>query len=186
MRSPTASMNWEQKIVTQCLKTVLINAFISYRLLKAQHMLESSSSFKSLAAFRIALNAVESFPTFLFEASSELTTYATFLRERNEARFSEVLSPSIEIVGVKPDEAARLKDLAKRRKRNRLEFFNSDDGISLRLVFTVVPMMLSHLVSLFYRLRVQPHQTMKANEGDCCLCGNNLASSGHRGSRSFT
>ena len=137
MRSPTASMQWEQKIVTQCLKTVLINAFISYRLLKAQHLLESSSSFKSLTAFRNALNAVESFPTFLFEASSELTTHATFLRECADAAFSdEGLVSTNAIAGVEPEEAGRLKDLAKRRKRNRLEFFNSDDGITLRFDFT--------------------------------------------------
>lgn len=90
-------MQWEQKIVTQCLKTVTINAFIGFRLLKTKHLLESSSSFKSQNAFRNALSAVESFPTFLFEASGELTAHATFLRERGDP--NEVLASTNEIAG---------------------------------------------------------------------------------------
>lgn len=131
MRSPTSSMKWEQKLVTQCLKTVLVNAFIGFRLLQVEHLLGSSSSFKSLTAFRNSLNAVESFPTFLYETSTELTAWATFLREQAEGNANEV-EASTENGEVEPGDSARLKDLALKRKRNRLDFFNSVDGISLR------------------------------------------------------
>lgn len=34
------------------------------------------------------------------------------------------------------------------------------------------------------RLHVHPHNAIKAQQRDCCLCGNNFAASGHRGGRS--
>lgn len=129
MRSSTVSLKWEQKIATQCLKSVVINAFVLYRMLKAQDRLDSPESYKSLRHFRDAMNGVESLSIFLFKATRELLIYASDLADRQAAsEHPEVSGPP----GLELEEQERLMNLAKSRKRNRLQWFNTDDGISLR------------------------------------------------------
>jgi hypothetical protein len=67
---------------------------------------------------------------------------------------------------VTDEEASRLIAAAKSRKRYRIPFFNTEDGIKLRLV-------------------VAGHETKHIDfERHCALCGNNSTAKGWRGHRS--
>ncbi|PXF43106.1 hypothetical protein BWQ96_07140 [Gracilariopsis chorda] len=123
LRSSTSAMKWEQKVVTQTLKTLSVNAFISWRMSQKRDLLQSKETFRSLKSYRQALNGIQSLAEFVHDASKELIVYAQSLGTEDNA----------ETLEVHQDEIQRLHTLARTRKRRRLVFFNGPDGISLRL-----------------------------------------------------
>ncbi|PXF43989.1 hypothetical protein BWQ96_06222 [Gracilariopsis chorda] len=123
LRSSTSAMKWEQKVVTQTLKTLSVNAFISWRMSQKRDLLQSKETFRSLKSYRQALNGIQSLADFVHDASKELIFYAQSLGTEDNA----------ETLEVPQDEIQRLHTLARTRKRRHLVFFNGPDGISLRL-----------------------------------------------------
>lgn len=128
LRSPTSSLQWEQKIVTQTLKTIFINAFIAWRMCQKRSRLESKESFESLEKFRHSLNCVQSLADFSFDCAQGLLMYADQIELQTQANATQG-----EVEVLNDQEFERLKGLAHRRKRNRMAFFNSRDGRTLRL-----------------------------------------------------
>lgn len=89
-------------------------------------MLWTKEEFGDLDHFRDSLNKVQSFADFLFDVSRELLVYADTLSMDNTA-------PDVEKPAVTDREAARLQAIKKRRRGQRLKFFNTADGTKLRL-----------------------------------------------------
>lgn len=131
MRSSTTTMGWEQKLVTQTLKTLLINSFIAWRLVETCGT-DNGYEFKSLHAFRSKLNSLESFADYVWAVSRELLGYGDLLQTQSGARsnFTNVTGAD---GGPKTPETKRLCLEAMRHKRKREVFFNSTEGKRLRL-----------------------------------------------------
>lgn len=58
LRSATSHFRWEQKIVTEVLKTVCINAFFACRIFERRDLLERIEDFNNLESYLNALNKV--------------------------------------------------------------------------------------------------------------------------------
>lgn len=56
LRSGPSHFKWEQKIVSQTIKNVVFNSFISWRMFTRQDLLQSSQTLKSLDNYRMLLN----------------------------------------------------------------------------------------------------------------------------------
>ena len=154
LRSSTSSFQWEQKIVSQMLKTIAINAFIAWRMNTREALLRTSETFRSLGHYRSTLNNLQSLRHFIFEVSKELLSYANTLRDNGD----EDLEPKTVL---SDGESTRLQTLAMRRKEKRLFFFNSDDGVK-------------------FRLAVKDHEQrqLRGVTVHCALCGNNKKEKG--------
>jgi hypothetical protein len=163
LRSPTSSFKWEQKIVSQTLKTLSVNAFISWRMLQTKRKLETKESFQDLDHFRACLNSVQSLADFVLDASKELLIVA----DRKEKECREIDQETTRGISRVPlQEVSRLCDAARSRKRYRIPFFNTEDGVKLRLT-------------------IYGHETKHmGSKQHCALCGNNSATAGWRGHRS--
>ena len=74
LRCPTDTLKWKQKVVTQVFKSIAVNAWVAWRQLEKEELLESRESFKGLDAYRNALNKVESLADFIFELTLDLLT----------------------------------------------------------------------------------------------------------------
>ena len=127
MRSPSATFKWEQKVVGQTLKTLFVSSFIAYRMHERRERVEDPSRFHILHYFRQSLNNVESLSDFCLEACTELLRFADKLRRKDN-----LVQETILII-LDDGEMTRLRAFAYNRKQNRLKFFNSPDGIHLRL-----------------------------------------------------
>jgi hypothetical protein len=75
-RSTTSSFKWEPKIMSQTLKTLTVNAFISWRMTRNKHLLETKENFQSLDSFRSALKNTQSLSYFALDAAIELLAHA--------------------------------------------------------------------------------------------------------------
>lgn len=80
----TSHMMWEQKLVTQTFKTVIMNTFIAWRMKEKRRFLTSALVFQNLGMFRHSLNTVQSFAEFTFDASLDLFDYASLLQRQIE------------------------------------------------------------------------------------------------------
>lgn len=58
LRSQTSCLAWEQKIVCQTFKTLVVNAFIGYRMSMRREIVQSAESFGNLEKYRDRLNKV--------------------------------------------------------------------------------------------------------------------------------
>ena len=67
LRCPSDTLRWEQKVVTQLFKSVTVNAWIAWRQIQKQDLLDTRELFKGLEQYRNALNRVEPFPDFIHE-----------------------------------------------------------------------------------------------------------------------
>lgn len=76
LRSSNSHFKWEQKLVSQTIKTLAINAFITWRMFERQDLLESAETFCSLDSYRNVLNKVQATTDFMFHAATELLSYA--------------------------------------------------------------------------------------------------------------
>ena len=60
LRSSSSHFNWEQKVVIQVIKYLVVNDFISWRLCERKRdLLQSAESFHSVDRFRNNLNKVQ-------------------------------------------------------------------------------------------------------------------------------
>lgn len=160
LRSATSHFAWEQKLVTQVLKTVCVNAFLAWRIFERRDLLQRVEDFKSLDSFRNALNKVQSTADFMIDASLDLLSHAKTLGAEEE-----LMEPLEEVVGT--EERRALISMAANRKRKRLKIFNSDKGVKLRL-------------------SVSGHVPTNSENHYCVLCGQNtgVQGKGWRGHRS--
>ena len=58
LRSSTSHFKWEQKLISQTIKTLAINGFIALSIFQRRDLLEDGASFRSLNSYRNALNVV--------------------------------------------------------------------------------------------------------------------------------
>lgn len=152
LRSATSHLQWEQKLVSQVLKTVSINAFIAWRIFERRDLLQNLGEFKSLERYRNALNKVQSTADFMLDSALDLLAHAQSIGAANSPH-----KKSVDSVGM--EETRALIVLAAGRKRRRILFFNSDKGVKLRLSVTGhIPTKNAHLY--------------------CVLCGQNTGSDG--------
>ena len=166
LRSPTSSLKWEQKVVTQTLKTLAVNAFVAWRMRQKKSLLENKESFQNLEYYRGCLNAVQSLADFVLDASRELIERADVREMEIHRGVDASVTGGMISSDISGDEGARLRAEAKLRKRYRLPFFNSADGVKLRLL-------------------VAGHETRHSDsERYCALCGNSGKSTRWRGHRS--
>ena len=114
------------KIVSQTIKTLAVNSFIAWPMTQKRNLFESRVSFQSLNSFRYSVNTVESFADVIYDPSRELLNYAEF----TESLEVKEVDTHNEISG---ENVQRLCRLAVARKRRRLLFFNTSDGVMLRL-----------------------------------------------------
>lgn len=151
LRCSTSSLQWEQKLVSQTLKSIAVNAFIAWRMAQKKELLISKEAFGSLDSYRDALNHVQPLADFIFDASQELLIYANKL-EKSDA------SAQKDVPEVTGEENARLVALAHRRRGQRLRFFNTPDGVKLRL-------------------HVHPHnqRQLPGSKRYCAFCGSTAA-----------
>jgi hypothetical protein len=91
--------------------------------------LSSSESFGSFDNYRHELNRVQSLADFVDDVSQELLEYSDLLDKQSEAD-SGVRQSELEVSG---GEKSRMVEVAGTKKRNRMVWFNSVDGASLRL-----------------------------------------------------
>jgi hypothetical protein len=133
---------------------------------KKTSLLESRELFQNVEYFRGCLNAVQSLADFVLYASRELVERADIL-EKETRRDGDANNRGCLLSSeISNDEAARLRTEAKLRKRYRMPFFKSADGVKLRL-------------------SLPGHDTRHADtERYCALCGNSGNTVGWRGHRS--
>jgi YqaJ-like viral recombinase domain len=166
LRSATSSLKWEQKVVTQTIKTLAVNSFVAWRMRQKRSLLESKESFQNVEYYRGCLNAVQSLADFVLDASKELAQRADTLERDRRDEVDSNERGRLNSVEVSDDEALRLRAEARLKKRYRLSFFNSADGIKLRFSVT-------------------GHDTRQADyERYCALCGSSGNTKGWRGHRS--
>lgn len=167
MRSPTSSLKWEQKLVSQTFKTLLVNTFYAWQMMTKRSLLDTKEGFQSLNHFRARLNAVQSLSEFILDSAQELLVYAGELRMATESPARTIQGDRQQEgqgqVQVTVAEANSLRRLAELRKRNRLPLFNHGDGALLPLSIS------GH------------HQQQTSTDKYCALCG--MHTVGWRGRR---
>ncbi len=84
LRCSTSSLSWEQKMVSQILETLAVNAFTSWRMLRNEKLLTSSSLFVSLNKNRDRLNHTQSFADFIHDAAVELAQRTERVQEGSD------------------------------------------------------------------------------------------------------
>ena len=116
LRSSTSHFKWEQKLISQTIKTLAINEFIAWRIFQRRDLFEDRASFRSLDSYRIALNKVQAMAEFIHDVAIELLSYADKIQEsRNK-------SEDQELGEVNSEDATQLRNLALNRRSNRLIF----------------------------------------------------------------
>ena len=77
LQSQGSALKWEQKLGVQCVKSLVINAFIAHRISTNHEMLSNSESFKSLQHFLDCMNKTNSLSTFIWHGMRELLEFAS-------------------------------------------------------------------------------------------------------------
>lgn len=118
LRAPTRALRWEQKLVFQTLKTVVVNVFVGWQILTRSDVLESAETFRSLHRYRTILNKLQSFGDFVFDLPIQLLRHASRVVNNDEHL-------EVEVDATKPsaEEASRLLELARKKQRNSTAFF---------------------------------------------------------------
>ena len=159
LKSSSSSQKWEQKVVTHTFKTILVNSFIAWRMLHKEDLLGTRDSFGDLEKYRQKLNRVQCMTDFALDTALELLQYAD---ELSQAECDGTDDDGNRIF-TQQQKIAMIRR-ARKRKRNRILFFNSGDGLELRL----------HISN-------HPH-VIGERDIYCALCGQNNGKSfrGHR------
>lgn len=126
LRSSTSVFHSEQKVVSQTLKGIAINAFIAWGMNTKENLLRSSDSFRGLDQHRRALNRVQSFGDLVLDVSKELLTFAKSRTPDSSHRESDNVQ-----INVSHSEAIRLEKRVVQRKGKIILFFNSGDDLKL-------------------------------------------------------
>ena len=114
LRSSTSHFKWEQKFISQTIKTLAINGFIAWRILQRRNLLEDGASFRSLDSYRNALNMVQAMADFIHDVGIELFSYADTIQENINQREDQELGETTS------EDATRLRNLALNCRSNRL------------------------------------------------------------------
>lgn len=164
-------------MVSQIIKIVGINAFIGWRIYEKRQFLDSADIFGSLDSFRHQLNSVQCINPFMIDSGIELLSYPCNLTagdygsappENIEVRQSTNSSK------VPTEEIERLSRLSKERKSKRLTFFNSADGVKLRIVANGdEPRQGNSLYCALCGKNCSPRREHRSSY-HCCLCATNL------------
>ena len=117
--------------MSQTIKTLAVNAFIAWPMNERPQILTSKEDFGGIDHYRDVLNGVQSFADFVLDVSRELLIHAhqISMASRHTVGGQE-RNGDVDIPGA---ESASLRAMAGRRKNKRVAFFNSEDGIKLRL-----------------------------------------------------
>lgn len=159
IRSCTSYFKWEQKLVSQVLSTIAVNVFIAWRIFQRQDLIQSDNSFKSMESYMNSLRKVQPMANFMFDTARELISYAATIQIQ-ERKVSE---DGTEMRHAPSNQEARgLIQLTLSKQRYRIDFFNSVDGVALRLA-------------------VKGHYMGQGTLKHCALCGQYLQ--GYRGHR---
>jgi hypothetical protein len=129
LRAFTSALKWEQTIVTQTFQALPVNEFLGWRMARKKGCLSSAETFGSIDNYRHELNRVQSFADLVDDVSQELLEHSELLDKQSDADVG-VRQSELELSG---SEKTRLVELAGMKKRNRIVWFNSADGVSLRL-----------------------------------------------------
>lgn len=109
-------------------------------------LLQSLSSFRSLDSFRHSLNAVQSLADFSLDCTREFLAYADRI-ERDVVIHNDECSDDAVLSDT---EFERIRQLATRKRRNRLAFFNGEEGKRLRLSTSMNKNRKDHLCSVLF------------------------------------
>lgn len=121
-------------------------------------MITSREQFKGLDQYKHALKRVKSLADFIYELTTELLAHAETVDKEDDRVATQTCSTSYQRP-LRKNEQKRLISKAKQRKRFRILFFNSSDGISLRL-------------------QTQRHDHSGTDEEKyCAICGNKTKTS---------
>ena len=135
LRSPGSTLQREQKIFCQTLKTLVVNSFVAWRLNQKQDLLLNKGAFGSLETFRDSLNRLQSFADFVDDSVKEIIAHADVLKATSDVDNGTAAAgyERISDCSLPKDEILLLKQNARNRKRKKMEFFNGEEGIRLRL-----------------------------------------------------
>lgn len=149
LRSSMTVFSWEQKLITQTIKAVVANAYVLWKINRNSRLLESASSYVGIDRFRNNINKNVSFGNFVIDLCPNLVRYA----EKIISHADDDSAEHAEHIMMETAEGKRLHGLVATRKRHRVAFFNSSDGIQVRL-------------------QLQPHiQRYTIESKHCALCG---------------
>lgn len=73
IRAPTGDLKWENRIVDQTLKNVIVNALVGWSMLERIEVLQNPETFQNLDRYSLILKKVQYFGEFFFfDVSMEL------------------------------------------------------------------------------------------------------------------
>jgi hypothetical protein len=133
IRSTTISPQWEQNFVTQTFKTLAVNSIVAYRLKLKVDLQRSREEFRSISAFRVSTNSVQSLSDFVYDVSPNLLAHADKLLKQVSEGVIFHTSGGAGHDSLSNVYGARLGARALSRKRRRRQYFNEGEGRSLRL-----------------------------------------------------
>lgn len=119
-------MKWEQKFVTQTLKTLAVNSFITWRMHPEKDIFQRNSLFRSFDSFRLSLNSVSPIADFVFDLCKDLLIRDDSLERQKINSINELGSLSKALYTLR--EVERLVQLSRKKRRYRISFFSSEDG----------------------------------------------------------
>lgn len=153
LRSAMVVYKWEQRLISQKIKSIVANAFILWRIRRSSDLLEFTHFFKDIESYRTSINRETSMGSFVFQFSPKLVHFAASLSQIQKPKYSEDESK----IEPSSNEGLPLFAAVREKNRYRVDFFNSSDGVSLKL-------------------RYQPHPQRHNNlRKHCALCRSGIS-----------
>lgn len=125
-------LKWEQKLISQIIKSIVASAFILWKMKRRTDFLESMDTLRSVKNVHVASNRDISLGNFVLHVSPKLLQHVESLAGAiyGKPDYEEEAGERIE-----PDSEGglRLFQVVSVRNRYKTESFNSDDGVPLRL-----------------------------------------------------
>ena len=84
LKCSSSAHRWEQKVVTHIFETILVIAFVAWRMLDKEDLLQTRDSFGDLQKYRQKLNGVQCMTDFALDTSLELLQHADELAQAAE------------------------------------------------------------------------------------------------------
>lgn len=151
LRSQAKRQSWEQKLVTQSVKSVCTISLLPWRQMKRKELLIGLETFKDVDTYRAALKRVSSFADWVRAVSFELIAHGValdhaagahsdcsppqesswgFNDEKYRAQANTLVARAYSLSTV---EKHRLRGLVGPKKSGHLAFCNSEDGTTIHL-----------------------------------------------------
>lgn len=159
LRASITSVGWEQKVVIQTCKTLLIHPYNSWRFVEwSAH--NGDRQLDSLDKFRSTFNEMEPFGYFVALVATELLTYGNILTASSTTRLASTGGAVSR--GANSATIRRLKVQIAKNQHRWMPFFNDPGGVLIRL-------------------RIHMHQPIELRAPRwCALCGTfNNRATGH-------